>query len=93
MLEPNGRRVLEVIGKEAGPKGIILPDQMEAAVTALESAVAQEEAAQHAAMDAAKAAGEPVPQFAAVSLRQRALPFIEMLKRCKAADKNIVWGV
>ena len=28
MLEPNGRRVLEVIGKEAGLKGIILPEQM-----------------------------------------------------------------
>ena len=28
MLEPNGRRVLEIIGKDAGPKGIILPEQM-----------------------------------------------------------------
>ncbi|HYF41680.1 MAG TPA: DUF1840 family protein, partial [Ramlibacter sp.] len=28
MLEPNGRRVLEIIGKDAGPKGIIQPDEM-----------------------------------------------------------------
>ena len=28
MLEPNGRRVLEIIGKDAGPKGIILPEEM-----------------------------------------------------------------
>ncbi len=28
-----------------------------------------------------------------VSLRQRAVPFIDMLKRCEQAGKEIVWGV
>ena len=27
MLEPNGRRVLQIIGKEPGPKGIVLPEE------------------------------------------------------------------
>ena len=33
MLEPHGRQVLEIIGKEAGPQGIILPEQMPAALS------------------------------------------------------------
>jgi hypothetical protein len=93
MLEPNGRRVLQVIGKDPGPKGIILPEQMAAAVQALEAEVAREEAQQQAAMDEAKARGEVPPRFDAVSLRQRAQPFVEMLRRSEKAGAEIVWGV
>ena len=28
-----------------------------------------------------------------VTLRQRAVPFIDMLRECKAAGREIVWGV
>ena len=93
MLEPNGRRVLQVIGKDPGPKGIILPEQMPPAIEALEAAIAQEEAEQKAMVEEAKAKGEVPPKFEAVSLRQRALPFIDMLRRCHKADAEIVWGV
>ncbi|HZY19747.1 MAG TPA: DUF1840 domain-containing protein [Ramlibacter sp.] len=93
MLEPNGRRILEIIGKDAGPQGIIEPAQMPAAVTALERAIEQEEAEHRAAIEEAKAKGEVPPRFDAVSLRQRAVPFIEMLRRCGQAGKEIVWGV
>ena len=93
MLEPNGRRVLEVIGKDAGPKGIILPEQMGAAIAALEAAVKAEEAEQKVVVDEARAKGEVPPGFDAVSLRQRAQPFLEMLRRCEKEGKEIVWGV
>lgn len=93
MLEPNGRRVLEIIGKDAGPKGIIEPAQMAPAIAALESAIAREEADQQAAVDEAKSKGQVPPRFDAVSLRQRALPFIDMLRRCEKAGHEIVWGV
>lgn len=93
MLEPNGRRVLEVIGKDAGPKGIILPEEMPAAIAALEAAIASEEAEQKAAADEAKAKGQVAARADSVSLRQRAVPFIEMLRRCQQAGKEIVWGV
>lgn len=93
MLEPNGRRVLEAIGKEPSPKGIIQPEQMDAAIAALESAVAREEAEHRALIDEAKAKGEVPPKFDAVSLRQRAVPFIDMLRRCEKAGAEIVWGV
>ncbi|WBY03775.1 DUF1840 domain-containing protein [Ramlibacter tataouinensis] len=93
MLEPNGRRVLEIIGKEPGPQGIIEPPQMPGAIAALEAAIAREEAEQQALVDEARAKGQVPPTFAEVSLRQRALPFIDMLKRCEKAGKDIVWGV
>ncbi|MBA2675711.1 DUF1840 domain-containing protein [Ramlibacter sp.] len=94
MLEPNGRRVLEIVGKDAGPKGIIQAGEMPAAIAALDAAIAAEETEQKAAIDAAKAAGQVAPRFdGGVSLRQRAVPFIDMLKRCQGAGADIVWGV
>ena len=93
MLEPNGRRVLEIIGKDAGPKGIILPEEMPGAIRALDAAIVREEAEQQAAIEEAQAKGEVPPRFAEISLRQRAVPFIDMLKRCSAAGREIVWGV
>jgi hypothetical protein len=93
MLEPNGRRVLEIIGKDTGPQGIILPDEMPGAITALEAAIAKEEADEQAMADEAKAKGETPPRSDVVSLRQRAVPFLDMLRRCQTAGKEIVWGV
>lgn len=84
MLEPNGRRVLEIIGKDAGPKGIILPEQMPAAIAALDAAIVEEERAE-------KEAG--VVQGDGPGLRQRALPFIELLQRNHQAGHEVVWGV
>lgn len=93
LLEPNGRRVLQIIGKDPGPQGIIEPAQMAGAITALERAIADEEAEQKAAVDEARARGETPPAFEGISLRQRAVPFIDMLRRCEQAGKEIVWGV
>lgn len=93
MLEPNGRRVLQIIGKDPGPKGIIEPHQMAGAIRALEAAIASDEAEQKAAIEEAQARGEVPPRFEGISLRQRAVPFIDMLRRCAQADKEIVWGV
>jgi hypothetical protein len=96
MLEPNGRQVLQLIGKGDAAslvKGIVLPADMPAAIAALERAVAEDDAAQQQRLQEAKAAGEKPSRSDTVSLRQRAVPFIDMLKRCQQADKEIVWGV
>jgi hypothetical protein len=84
MLEPNGRKVLEIIGKDAGPKGIILPEQMPAAIQALQDAITLEESS-----DAESGA---VPGDAP-GLRQRAMPFIDMLQRNHKSGDDVVWGV
>ena len=93
MLQPNGARMLQIIGKEPGPKGIVLPEQMPAAITALEAAIARADAEAQEAAAAAKASGDSVPEPREVSLRQRAKPFIDMLRRCHAAGEPVVWGV
>jgi len=94
MLEPNGRRMLQIIGKPVDEKqGILLPADMPAAITALEAAIEQEEARQKTAREDAVARGEEPLKAEDISLRQRATPFIEMLRRCAKADTEIVWGV
>jgi hypothetical protein len=100
MLQPNGRRVLDIIGKvrhdggdTAADKGIILPEQIPAAIAALTAAVAKEETEQKAALADALAHDQPAPSFDAISLRQRTLPFLEMLRRCEKAGHAVVWGV
>jgi hypothetical protein len=100
MLQPNGRRMLEIIGKinqtsgdSEADKGIILPEQMLAALAALTAAVAQEAADRKAALAQALERNEAPPRFEAISLRQRALPLMEMLQRCEKAGHAIVWGV
>ncbi len=94
MLEPNGRRVLEVIGKDPGPQGIILPEQMPDAIVALRAAVEQEER-EFAEAKAAFNAGESSepPHGDGVSLRQRTKPFIDMLSFCHQQGDSVVWGV
>jgi hypothetical protein len=96
MLEPNGRQILSIIGKLDGAtegKGILLPEQMPAAITALEEAVAQDEARRTQLALQAQEKGEAVAKTEGISLKLRALPFVEMIKRCHQADKEIVWGV
>jgi hypothetical protein len=93
MLEPNGRQVLQIIGKDPAPKGIIEPGQMAPAILALESAIAREEAEQKTAGDEAQARGEKPVRADGISLRQRAVPFVDMLRRSEKAGEDIVWGV
>ncbi len=99
MLEPQGKHILKLIGKEAGAKGIILPNEMLAAIEALNAAVAQEELAIQAGKDASKGesddgAATPTAEGPrTISLKQRVVPFIDMLRRAHAEDKEVVWGV
>ena len=108
MLEPQGRQILKIIGKEPGAQGIIEPKDMMAAIDALQRAVVIEEEARQAAREAEReahkaaegVAADPTKSGAhaasdkgAISLKQRVVPFIDMLRRAHAEDKDIVWGV
>ncbi|NMM77816.1 hypothetical protein B2J88_43740 [Rhodococcus sp. SRB_17] len=106
LLEPHGRRLLQIIGKEPAASGIVTVAQIPAAVAALEAAVAEDErqaAAQRAAAAAAAAEAaqdgsadtqdsEEAPRSDFVSLRQRAAPFIDMLRRSAQGGHDVVWG-
>lgn len=98
MLEPNGRRVLEIIGKDSSMAGILLPAQIPAALSALASAIKEEGAAIEKAKRNLNANSSDADCAApntshVIPLRQRTLPFVELLKRCLKADAEIVWGV
>ena len=93
MTAPVGDAILRIVGKEPATTGIIEPDAMPAAMQALEAAIAAEEHARAQAEAEARAEGRQLPPREAVTLRQRAWPMVEMLKRAHAAKAEIVWGV
>ena len=94
MTEPVGDRILRLIGREPSPQGILLAADMPAALDALQAAIEADEAIRRAA---AESDDEAVQAEAAardrISLRQRAWPFVEMVKRAVAGRADIVWGV
>ena len=101
LLDAQGRRLLTIVGKEPAVQGIITVAQIPAAIAALEAAVAYEEsdardnepketaAATEENKDDADADG---PNGNRVTLRQRAAPFIDMLRRSAAEGADVVWG-
>ncbi len=93
MLGPNGDALLRALGRDPAPSGIIEPPMMDAAIAALEQAIRDDEAARARARAEAEARGETLPPRDAVTLRQRFWPMIEMLRRARAAEAPIVWGV
>ena len=82
MLGPNGDQVLRLIGKEPAAKGIIEAADLPAAMAAIRAAVDADE-------------GAPPDERAPghISLRQRAWPLLELMRRAHAAKLPIVWGV
>lgn len=97
MLQPNGQRLLEIIGKHSAAqpssKGILLPEQMPHALAALQTAIVQEQAQRDLAIAQAQAEQLPPPRFEAIGLRQRAGPLMDMIRVCHNADEPIMWGI
>jgi hypothetical protein len=80
MLEPDAKRLLKIMGREAQVKGIFLVDQIQSAIDAL-----------GAAIDLEEAQGLNDPKV--ISLRHRSQPMLKMLKTCQAKSADVVWGV
>ena len=94
MLEASGRRLLEILGKDADAPGVITVAQMPAAVAALQAAVAADDAERARQAQEAEARDEALPEPAErVTLRMRVAPFIDMLQHCMREESDVVWGV
>lgn len=93
MTSDVGDRLMRLIGREPAPQGIFQPAQMPELIRLLEAAVHDEEEARRRAEAEAAAEGRTLPAPKGVSLRQRVWPLVDMLRRCAAEDKDIVWGV
>ncbi len=91
MMAPNAEQILAIIGHEASPRGIVEAAALPAAIAAIETAIATESAASGKGdvddADDANRGGDRV------SLRRRAWPMLEMMKRSLAERADIVWGV
>ncbi len=97
MLDAPAAEILRAIGRNGSSQGVLMPEQLQGAILALEAAVERAEAEVKApeAMEpeAADESADPWPPQPAVSLRQRAYPVLEMLRRALAQKKRITWGV
>lgn len=91
MLRMNGDHILTIVGKSPSPQGIITVEQIPAAITALEAAVVAQEAAKARPMEGRSQ--EVEMEGDDVMLRQRAGPFIDLLRCSAQAGKDVVWGV
>jgi len=92
MLNTNGRELLKILGKdfpEQQAQGILTVAEMPQAIHSIEAAL-EAEARQLAQM---ASDGEAPPPSRSVSLRQRLLPFLGMVRVCQQAGQPIVWGV
>ncbi|HEY8881249.1 MAG TPA: DUF1840 domain-containing protein [Roseateles sp.] len=93
MLGESGDAVLRLMGREPASQGILEVAALPGLIQALEAGVADDEAQFQRAVDAAKAAGEPVPRRQGVSLRQRAWPLHELMQHSLKEKADVVWGV
>ncbi|SPE31493.1 conserved hypothetical protein [Burkholderiales bacterium] len=81
------QRLLDLIGKPMGERGVITSDQVDDALARLLQAVERENAADAPAGEDAPALERPV------SLRQRAFPLIEMLRAARKRRVDVTWGI
>jgi len=89
MLDGPAQRLLEIMGRLPGERGVITAAQVPQALQQLQAAVAAERAAGSAAPD------DPdlPPALRPVELHQRAYPLLEMLRAAAHRGVDVTWGI
>ncbi len=88
MFGEDAHRLMRIMGKDADPKGIITPEQLPDAITALQEAMIREKG------KAGKDDEDDKPALERrVTLAQRATPLLELLERSLKKNTPVVWGV
>lgn len=91
MFEKNAQELLSILGKDAkASMGVITVEQFPEAIARLKAVIASEPES-HASVEIADDA--EADSDAAVSIGQRALPFIELLELSLAEKVPVTWGV
>jgi hypothetical protein len=86
MFDKNAREILSLLGKNPDDsRGIILVEQLPAAIATLRTAIANNPSSGDRTDD-----DNAEPQ---IDLSQRVTPFVEMLERALQNDEAITWGV
>ena len=89
MLGPQGDTVLRLLGREPAAKGIVDAGDLAAAIAMLREAIARE-GGRSERQSGTNDGDEP---DAAVSLRRRLWPIIDLFERAAREQVPVVWGV
>jgi rubrerythrin len=98
MFAETARRILQIIGKQDTPRGVISAEQLGDALARLTAAIEEEKEQIRQAREAAEQAqrrGEPLaePAEQPITLAQRAHPLLEMLRAAQKKGVDVTWGV
>lgn len=89
-------RLMQIMGKDVTPKGIVTVEQLPDAIARLRAAMVQDREQHARTLAEADATGEearPEPAQPAISLTQRAVPLLELLEYSLRKRVPVVWGV
>ncbi len=96
MFAETARRVFEILGRAEAPRGVIVADDVPAALAAIEAAVEAERERDKAADDQAELAdraGDGAAPPRAITLAQRTWPLVEMLRAARKKSVEVTWGI
>lgn len=88
-------RMMELMGKDKTPEGIVTVEQLPDAITRLKAAVEADKAMHKGVADESLPSSEAAPgggDRPYVSLTQRAAPLIELLEWSLKKKKPVTWG-
>jgi uncharacterized small protein (DUF1192 family) len=91
MTGPVAERLLAIVGKAPGPKGVFTVEQLAPAIAALQSAIEREKS--EGAPPESEAEDGRRDAAPAVTLAQRAWPLMELLRAAGRAEQVVTWGV
>lgn len=94
MLENLAQYLLGIIGKRLGERGVITHDELDTAISKLESAIAtdKKDRSEHEGHFHEGEEGHEHHELP-VGLAQRAFPFLDMLRAARKEQNDIVWGI
>lgn len=101
MLKAPAEQLLKLLDKSVGESGIFTVEQIPQVIATLEKAVAEDEQRRKAlqeeqqsitAQESAAAAAASA-EMGAVSMHQRVVPLLDMLRRSAEANKPVTWSV
>jgi hypothetical protein len=95
MLEDLTSKIFAIIGRPLEPRGIFLLEQLPIAIAKLEAAIAEDierkkNPAENARPESSEESGHSINHD---RLRQRAYPFINLLKEALLNEEMVSWGV
>lgn len=99
LLRANGEEILRIIGKLPAELGVIPLEAMPAAIAALETAMLSRSVVPGASPAAPQVGDERAARHEAddaevvVTLRQRAQPFLHLLRQAQSEGEPVTWGV